>query len=93
MHEPGHKPLEQLALAERDHHLVSHPGAQLSRAVGGARGANQPDEHHRPPREQPSADRRDPEQDEEGDGVYPPLAFRISATTAGTTSCRSPITA
>ncbi len=47
----------------------------------------------RPPGEQPAADRRDPEQDEEGDRVYPPLAFRISAMIAGTTSCRSPITA
>ncbi len=53
-----------------------------------------PHEHHGPPREQPAADRqRPPSSDEEGDGVYPPLAFRISATMAGITSCRSPITA
>ena len=35
----------------------------------------------RPPGEQPAADRqRPPSSDEEGDRVYPPLAFRISAT-------------
>ncbi len=29
----------------------------------------------------------------QGERVYPPLAFAISAVIAGTTSCRSPITA
>ena len=93
MHQPGDEPLEQLPLAERDHDLVPDTGRQLARPVARPPHPHEPDEHDGPPREQPSADRRDPEQDEEGDGVYPPLAFRISATTAGTTSCRSPITA
>ncbi len=92
MHQPGPEPLEQLALPERDHDLVSHPRPQLARAVGRASRPDEPDEHQRPPREEPSAGRQDTEQDEEGDRVYPPLAFS-AATIAGTTSCRSPITA
>ena len=93
MHQARDEPLEQLALAERDHDLVSHPGRKLARAVAGPPHLDEPHEDERAPREQPSADGQHAEQDEEGDRVYPPLAFRISATIAGTTSCRSPITA
>ena len=72
--------------------LRTRAGSSPERSLGPPH-LDEPHEHEGAPREQPSADRQDAEQDEEGDRVYPPLAFRISATIAGTTSCRSPITA
>jgi hypothetical protein len=56
--------------------------------------AYEPDEERDAPGEQRAADGdRGGERDGGGNRGYVPLAFLISAEIAGTTSCRSPITA
>ena len=94
VHQPGHEPLQQLALAERDHASLRTRAGTLARAVARLPHPHQPHEHAAPAAR--TALRRPPatpSRTSEGDRVYPPLAFRISAMIAGTTSCRSPITA
>ena len=94
MHHARHEPLEQLALAEHDRRLVLDAAGQVVGAVERPRGAHEPHEEERAPREQPAGDG---EQRREGDGAgrggYAPSTFLSSAVIAGTISCRSPITA
>ena len=93
MHQPRHEPLQELALAERDHRLVAQPGRHLARAVARLRGPDKPHEQERPAGEEHASHRHHGRQRHQGERVYPPLAFAIAAVMAGTTSCRSPITA
>ncbi len=90
VHQPGHEPLEQLALAEHDRRLVAHPARQVVGAVERACGANQAREEQRAPAEEHAGD---DEQCRKRDGAYVERAFLSSAVIAGTISCRSPITA
>jgi hypothetical protein len=94
VHHARGEALEQLALAENDRRLVADAARDVVRAVERPRGADEPDEEERAPREQPSGDG---EQRREGDGAgrgrYWPFAFLSSAVIAGTISCRSPTTA
>ena len=91
---PGAEPLQQLALAQHDRRLVL--GAP--RAVAGAlhRRARLQQRHQEadPDGEQAPAHRQRRGEQDGGDGdAYVPRTFLISAEIAGTTSCRSPITA
>ena len=93
MHQPGHEPLQQLALTQRDDRLVAEAGGHLARAVARRRHPHQPEEQQGAAGEEPARDGQHDQERGEGDRVYPPLAFSISAVMAGSTSCRSPITA
>ena len=94
MDEPRAQALQELALAQHDRGLML--GA--ARSIAGARRrrsrTQQVDQEADPDREQGSAHRQRHGEQNGGDGdSYVPLAFLISAEMAGTTSCRSPITA
>ncbi len=94
MEQPGAESLEQLALPEDDRGLAENPAADVIRAVDRRRRPQQPGQEPGPDEEQRSADRDRGGQRQRGDQRrYVPLAFLISAEIAGTTSCRSPITA
>src|SRR5581483_7928695 len=89
VHEPRHEPLEELALAEDDLRLGGHARGHIARPVGRPRACDDPRQEERTAREDPAGDedeRREP------DRAYP-RTLRSSALIAGTTSCRSPITA
>ena len=90
VHQAGDEPLQQLPLAEHDLDLVLDPLLDVGRAVVGLRAPYLLGEEPGPPRE--AAARRDDE-DRERDRSYDPRTFRSSALIAGTTSCRSPMTA
>ena len=88
------QPLQQLALAEHDCRLVAHPAGTVAGAGYGRTRANESEQEPHTLSEQ---DRAHPRQRGEHDGgdedAYVPFTFLISAEIAGTTSCRSPITA
>ena len=96
VHEAGAEPLQQLPLAEDDGRLVADALWDVRDALDGLARAHEPEKEERPPSEQPA---RDPDRNEEREcgrgagGRAQPLAFRSSAEIAGTTSCRSPMTA
>jgi hypothetical protein len=91
------EPLEQLALPEHVGQLVAHPPPRLAAARRGRAEPQQADEERGAAGEQQPADRdRRGERDRgerRGGPAYVSLAFRIAALIAGTTVCRSPITA
>ena len=91
MHQPRDETLKQLALAEDDLGLVAHPRRQRAGPVGRARGEDEPREEEGAAREG-AAEEGDDQREADGAGSYP-RPFRSSALIAGTTSCRSPITA
>ena len=94
MHQPGHEPLQQLALAEHEHGLVADARGDVVGALDRLAHPDQPDEQERAAREQAARDREGGgERDRAGGDRYWALAFRSSAEIAGTISCRSPITA
>ncbi len=92
---PGPEPLQQLALSEHDRRLV----ADAPRGVAGPRQRRGP-AHERDQETAPggrtafalTASAAASATAEIGD-AYAPLTFLISAEIAGTTSCRSPMTA
>ena len=97
VHDAWPEPLEELPLSENDDRLVAHAGRNVRQPVGGLPRADEPVEEEGTAREQPARDphRRD-ERERGGDArrrAQEPPAFRSSAEIAGTTSCRSPITA
>ena len=94
VHEPGAEPLEELPLAEDDRRLVLDALGDVVEAPERSAHADEADEQQSSPYEQRDRHGRDRRQGERGEpGRYPPLAFLSSAEIAGTTSCRSPMTA
>jgi hypothetical protein len=94
VHQPRTQPLEQLALPEHDRHLVARPPGRMVCAVARGRRVHQPAQKDDPADEQGAADSDRRGKRESGDErAYVARAFLISAEMAGTTSCRSPITA
>ena len=92
--ESGHKPLQELALTDDDRRLVADAAAGTVGAIHRGRGLRQAGQEPRPDGEQAGAEGDRPGQDDgRDDAGYVPFAFLISAEIAGTTSCRSPITA
>jgi len=91
VHQPRDEALQQLALAEHDLGLVAHACGQRAGSIGGARSEHEPREEEGAAREG-AAEEGDDERQADGAGCYP-RPFRSSALIAGTTSCRSPITA
>ena len=92
--QPRPQALEQLALAEDDRGLVTYP----SRGIVGPRNrCPGPDQCQQEPHALPEQHRARPRQRGQHhrghDDAYVPFTFLISAEIAGTTSCRSPITA
>jgi len=90
VHEAWDEPLQQLPLAEHDLDLVLDPLRDVDRAVVRLSAPHLLDEEPCPPPEE--AARRDDENCERN-RAYDPRTLRSSALIAGTTSCRSPITA
>ena len=92
---PGPSRCEQLALAEHDRRLVAHAARDVAAALDRRRRrASSAQQEARAAREQRRADRdRGGEREPRRSQTLWPLAFLISARIAGTTSCRSPITA
>jgi len=90
VHQPGHESLEQLLLAENDLDLVARALEVGTGPVRRLRVSDESGQEPGAPGENPAAD-----EDERGetDRAGYPCAFRSSALIAGTTSCRSPITA
>ena len=94
MHDARHKPLQELALAEDDDGFVLDPLRQLVEALEWRAHADEAPEEERAPCEERQRDGRDRREGERGQGGgYWPRAFLSSAEIAGTTSCRSPMTA
>ena len=97
VHEPGNEALEELPLTEDDRGFVADAHREVGRAADRLSRAHQPCEEERAAREDPAGNRdRDDERDRGGDArgrAQLPRAFLSSAEIAGTTSCRSPITA
>ena len=93
MHEARDEPLQQLLLREHDDRLAPHARRHVGEALDRFPGADEARQEERPPDEQPPADREHRgEGGGRGERRYVPLAFLISAETAGTTSRRSPMT-
>ena len=94
VHEPRPEPREQLALAEHDRRLVAHAALGVPGADRGRSGAQQRGQEPHARDQQRRARRQQGGENDGGDGdAYVCLAFLISAEIAGTTACRSPITA
>ena len=94
MHDSRHEPLEELALAEDDDRLVLGALREVVEARERRAHANEAPEEERAPREERQRDGRDRREGERGQRAgYCPRAFLSSAEIAGTTSCRSPMTA
>ena len=97
MDEARPESLQQLALPEHVGHLVAHPPPRLAAARRGRAESQQADEERGAAREQQPADRDCCGERDRGEcrggPAYVSLAFRIAALIAGTTVCRSPITA
>ena len=92
--EAGNDALEELSLAEDDGRLGLRAPPEIARAVGRLPETDDPVEEVRPPREERRRDReRGEERDRRERRAHPDRAARIAALIAGTTSCRSPITA
>ncbi len=93
VHQPRPEALKQLALAEHDSHLVADADRRVAAALRGARVLDQLRQLRHAPAEDRAAGReRQRQRDHLRQGDYAPLAFRSSATIAGSTVCRSPIT-
>jgi hypothetical protein len=82
--------LQELLLAEDDLDLVLHLPADVVRSIVRLR---TPHLLGQEPRAEPRAAAGDGDEQSERDGAYVARTFRSSALIAGTTSCRSPITA
>ena len=94
VHDPRHEPLQELALAEDDDGFVLDPLRQLVEALERRAHADEAPEEERAPCEDRQRDGRDRREGERGQGGgYWPRTFLSSAEIAGTTSCRSPMTA
>ena len=97
VHETGDEPLQQLALTEHDRRLVADAGGEVRAAVDRLAREDEPREEECAPGEEPAGDRdRGGERDRGGDArlrAQPLLTLLSSAEMAGTTSCRSPMTA
>ena len=93
MHEAGAEPLQELPLPEHDRRLVPHADREVRHAVDRLARADEPSEEERSTREEPTGDRDRDEERDRGREVQESLAFLSSAEIAGTTSCRSPMTA
>jgi hypothetical protein len=93
VHETRHETLEQLALTEDDRRLVARAPREVAAAFGGRGDTQQPREEQRPPGEQRAAQRDRGGEGDRGERYRASLALRIAALIAGTTACRSPITA
>jgi hypothetical protein len=89
VHQAGDEALQQLSLAEDDLELRAGLARRLLAAVVGDGVRDEAVEEHATP---PRADAGERHQRDEGERAYG-FAFRSSALIAGTTSCRSPITA
>ena len=88
------EPLEELPLAEHHGRLGARTAADLAGALRRLAKRDDPVEEMRPPREQAPGHRERGEQSKSGgDRAHPDREARIAAEIAGTTSCRSPITA
>ena len=90
VHQPRHEPLQQLLLAEHDLDLVLHARRDVDRTVVRLRAPHLLDEELAAT---PGAAAGDRDEQGEDDGAYEPRTLLSSALTAGTISCRSPITA
>ena len=93
VHHPRAQPLQQLALADRDHRLLAHALRHVVEPGRGLAEAHDPDEQPGAAGEDAAGHCQRRQQRDQGDGLYPAPAFRSSAVIAGITSCRSPITA
>ena len=94
MHQSGTQALQKLSLTEHDRHLVARLAGHPVGAIDRMGLAEETHQNRHAPDEQHAADGdRSGERDCGGSRDYVPLAFLISAEIAGTTSCRSPITA
>jgi hypothetical protein len=92
--EPRHEPLEQLALPEHDHGLVSDALRHVVEALDRLAKADERDEQLGAAGEEDAADgEQRGERDSAERDVYEDCAFLSSAVIAGTISVRSPITA
>jgi hypothetical protein len=89
------EPLEQLALAEHVRCLVAQPPPQLAAARDRRAERQQANEEQRAAGEERRAEGDRGGQGDRGErrGAYVARAFLIAALIAGTTVCRSPITA
>ena len=85
VHQPRQQPLQQLALADHDRRLHSHPCRHVVESRRGLAGADQAVE-----KERAASEQRDRDRDRQGEGDQ--RRFRISAAIAGTISFRSPVT-
>ncbi len=92
---PGPEALQQLALAQHDRRLVLGAARAGRRCAStGAPARSSVDQEPHADGEQSPAHRQRRGEHDGGDGdAYVPRTFLISAEIAGTTSCRSPITA
>jgi hypothetical protein len=94
VHEAGDDPLEQLLLTEDDHGLVANALWDVVRALDRLARQDEPREEDRAPGEETAGDGEQGREAERArQDVYVPRAFLSSAEMAGTTSCRSPMTA
>ena len=92
--QPGPEPLQQLALAEHDGRLGAYRAGHVAGALDRRSGPGQAVQKAGAARKQRASDRERQGQRQRRDRRgYVPLAFLTSAEIAGTTSCRSPITA
>ena len=89
VHQAGDEPAQQLPLPEHDLELRAGLAGRVQAAVVRNRSRDEAVEEDAPP---PRAHAGDHHQRDEGDCAYE-RTFRSSALMAGTTSCRSPITA
>jgi len=93
VHQPRHEPLEQLSLAQHDRRLVARASREVAAALERRGEAQQPREEQRAPSKQRRGQRDRDGEGGRGERYRASLAFLIAALIAGTTSCRSPITA
>jgi hypothetical protein len=94
MHRARDDALQQLSLTEHDRRLVADAARHVVRAIDGPPRPDEPDEEERAPSGDVAGggdERR--EREGAGDDRYDARTFLSSAVIAGTTSCRSPITA
>jgi hypothetical protein len=95
VHQPRGEALEQLPLPENDDRFVPDPPRDVVVTLEARRPrrAQERDEEPRPPEEEAAADGEERGQRDGPGGDRYDRTFRSSALMAGTTSCRSPMTA
>ncbi len=93
MDEAGPQALQELPLPEHDRRLVTDADREVGHPVDRLARPHEAGEEERAAREEPAGDRDRGDERDRGCEVHEPLAFRSSAEIAGTTSCRSPMTA